>query len=90
MESIAVAEKIRDMTVGIKKNLQSVLNKIGSKDISSELKAMLKDKSIKIAGVIPYDPAVFESGFKGHAMAHGTAFQAAEQILKALLPLTTE
>jgi len=60
MESIAVAEKIRDMTAGMKKNLQSILNKISSQDISSELKSMLNDKSIKIAGVIPHDPAVFK------------------------------
>jgi len=88
MESIAVAEKIRDMTAGMKKNLQSVLNKVSSQDISSELKAMLKDKSIEIAGVIPYDPAVFEACFKGRAMAHGIAFQAAAQILNGLLART--
>jgi CO dehydrogenase maturation factor len=90
MESIAVAEKVRDLTAGIQKNLHAVLNKVSSEDVSSELKEMLKNKSIQIAGVIPYDPAVFEAGFKGHAMARGKAFQATEQILSDLLPQTTK
>ncbi len=86
MESIIMAEKIRDLSAGMKKNVQSVLNKINSENVSSELKAMLKKKAIDIAGVIPYDQTLFEACFKGHAIAQGKAFQAAEHILTGLLP----
>lgn len=88
MESIIMAEKIRDLSIGMKKNFQSVLNKINSENVSSELKAMLKKKAIDVAGIIPYDQATFEACFKGHAIARGKAFQAAEQILNRLLPRT--
>jgi len=56
--------------------------------VFSELKAMLKDKSIDVAGVIPYDPAVFDACLKGHAIAQGKAFQSAEKVLNGLLPQT--
>ncbi len=88
MESIIMAEKIRDLSAGMKKNVQTVLNKINSENVSSELKAMLKKKAIDIAGVIPYDQTLFEACFKGHAIARGKAFQAAEHILTGLLPRT--
>lgn len=87
MESIIMAEKIRGLSAGMKKNFHSVLNKINSESVSSELKQILKDKSIDVAGVIPCDPAVFDAGLKGHAIGQGKSFQAAEQILSGLLPL---
>lgn len=89
MESVVMAERVKDLSAGMKKNVQAVLNKIDSDSVSSELKAMIEELSIDVAGVIPYDPVVFEACFKGHAIARGNAFQAAEQILKGLLPRTT-
>jgi CO dehydrogenase maturation factor len=89
MESVIMAEKVRDLSAGMKKNVHAVLNKINSDSVSSELSAMLKHKSIDVAGVIPYDPSVFEACFKGHAITGGNAFRAAERILDGLLPRTT-
>lgn len=85
MESIAVAEKIRDLTAGINKNFRSVLNKISTEKISSELKERLMKKSIEVAGVIPFDDAVYQACFKGHAITSGKAFKAAERIMNDLL-----
>lgn len=84
MESIIMAEKIMNLSAGMKKNFHSVLNKINSENVSSELKEMLKEKSVDVAGVIPYDPAVFEACFKGQMIARGKAYQAAEHILSGL------
>lgn len=50
---------------------------------------MLEDKSIDVAGVIPYDPTVFEAGFKGQAISRGKALRAAEHILKGFLSRTS-
>jgi len=50
--------------------------------------SVLKEKSINVAGVVPYDQALFEACFKGQAIARGKVFQAAEQILTGLFPRT--
>lgn len=88
MESIVLAEKIRDLSAGVRKNLHCVLNKIRSQKVSDELKKMLQAKSIEVAGIIPDDPAVFEACFKGGPIARGKAFEAAEKILTRLLNRT--
>jgi CO dehydrogenase maturation factor len=85
MESIVMAEKIRDLAVGVKKNLRCVLNKISSEEVSGELEEMLQAKSIEVAGIIFDDPTIFEACFKGQPIARGKALEAADNILARLL-----
>ena len=90
MESVAIAEKIRDLTAGIEKSFKAVLNKIDTPSVSAELEEILKEKSIEVTGIIPYDPIIRETCFKGRALARDKAYRAAEKILTGLLPKTNQ
>lgn len=85
LESITVAEKIRGLAAGIKKNLLSVLNKINSDSVALKLKDELKKREIEVIGVIQDDPVVFEACLEGHALVRGEAFDTAGKILDCLL-----
>ena len=88
MESITMAERVRDLSAGMHKNVLAVLSKINSDSVSSELSALLRQQSIDVAGVIPYDPSVFEACLKGRAIVDGKASRAAKRIIDGLLPRT--
>jgi CO dehydrogenase maturation factor len=85
MESVIMAEKVKSLITGMDQQLYAVLNKVNSDSVSAELKTMLRDTSIDVAGVIPYDTSIFEACLKGHAIPGGKAFRAADRILKGLL-----
>jgi CO dehydrogenase maturation factor len=85
-ESIALAEKIKDLASGINKKLWAVLNKISSESLISELKAKLKSREMETIGVIPYDASVFLAGLKGDTLSRGRATRQAAEILDVLLP----
>ena len=88
MESVFMAEKIRELAVGVKKTIWAVLNKTHTETMAAELVQMLEKNSIDVVGVIPYDPAVFEACLKGHTIARTEGFQAAGQILSSVLERT--
>jgi CO dehydrogenase maturation factor len=88
MESITMAERVRDLSAGMHKNVLAVLSKINSDSVSSELSALLRQQSIDVAGVIPYDPSVFEACLKGRAIVDGKSSRAAKRIIDGLLPRT--
>ena len=85
-ESIALAEKIKDLASGIDKKFWAVLNKISSKSLVTEIKAKLKSRKIETIGVISYDDSVFISGLKGDPLSRGSAARQAAEILDGLLP----
>lgn len=84
-ESISVAEKINSLAAGIEKRVWAVLNKTGSENIVLKLKNELKIKGIKVIGVVPHDPMVFEACLEGRALGEGEAFRAAGKILDFLV-----
>jgi len=84
-ESISVAEKIKLLAAGIGKHVWAVLNKIDSEDLSLKLKDKLKIMGIKVIGVVPHDPLVFEACLEGRALGKGKAFRAAGKVLDFLL-----
>jgi CO dehydrogenase maturation factor len=85
-ESIALAEKIKDLAAGINKKLWAVLNKISSDNLIAEIKAKLKRREMETIGVISYDASVFFAGLKGDALSRGRATRQAAEILDSLLP----
>ena len=85
-ESIALAEKIKDLASGINKKLWAVLNKISSQNLIDEIEAKLKSREMETIGVIPYDASVFFAGLKGDALNQGQATGQAGEILDFLLP----
>jgi len=85
-ESIALAEKIKDLASGINKQLWAVLNKISSESLIAEVKAKLKTSGMETIGAISYDASVFHSGLKGDALNQGRATGQAAEILDSLLP----
>jgi CO dehydrogenase maturation factor len=84
-ESISVAEKINSLAAGIDKRVWAVLNKTGSENIVLKLKDELNIKGIKVIGVVPHDPVVFEACLEGRVLGEGEAFRAAGKILDFLL-----
>lgn len=84
-ESVVTAEKIRDITGGLKKQVVAVLNKVPSEKVAGKLKEELKSRDIRIIGAIPDDPVVFDACLEGRALEKGKAFEAAEKILDVLL-----
>jgi len=85
MESIYVAEKIRDMTAGLEKRLVAVLNKIGSGRVAMRMEKEILTRGIELIGVLRLDPAIFEACLEGFAMDRGEAFRQAGDILDRLL-----
>ena len=88
-ESIALAEKIKDLASGINKDLWVVLNKISSETLIAEIKAKLKKRGMETIGVISYDASIFLSGLKGDTLSPGRATRQAGEILDFLLPAKT-
>ena len=84
-ESIALAEKIKDLAAGMSKAVSAVLNKIDSEKISNRLKVELKTRNIEVVATIPNDPLVFEACLEGKAISGGDAFHMAGKILDDLL-----
>ena len=84
-ESIALAEKIKELAAVINKPLWAVLNKISSESLIAEIKAKLKKRGMETIGVISFDASVFLSGLKGDTLSQGRATNQAGEILDSLL-----
>jgi len=84
-ESVNIAEKIYSLASGINKKVMAVLNKMPSVKVCHKIEDGLKNKEIKIAGAIPYDPLVFDSNLEGRLLDKGEAYDAAGKVLDALL-----
>jgi len=85
-ESIALAEKIKELASGINKQFYAVLNKISSESLVAEIRANLNKRGMETIGVISYDASVFLSGLKGDTLSRGRATRQAGEILNSLLP----
>jgi CO dehydrogenase maturation factor len=85
LESIALAEKIKDLTSGINKKLWAVVNKISSESLIAKVKAKLERRGLETIGAISYDALVFFNGLKGDPLNTGEASSQAEKILDILL-----
>jgi CO dehydrogenase maturation factor len=88
-ESIALAEKIKDLASGINKQLWAVVNKISSESLIAEIKAKLQTSGMETIGAISYDASVFLSGLKGDTLTQGRATRQAGEILESLLTAKT-
>ena len=86
-ESVAVAEKVKNISAGMDKDISAVLNKITSDRVALQLEEKLLAIGIKLIGTIPNDPAVFEACFEGRILDSGKAFHAAGKILDNLLKI---
>ncbi|HDR14302.1 MAG TPA: hypothetical protein ENN79_02215 [Desulfobacteraceae bacterium] len=84
-ESLRVAEKIKNLAGGMGKDADAVLNKVPSARVSSKLEKELHAMNIGIIGKIPNDPSVFEACFAGGVIDRGEAFDAAGNVVDALL-----
>lgn len=84
-ESVALAEKIRDLAAGMHKPVTAVLNKVPSEKVAAKLEEALRQRHIEPVGTIPNDPSVFEASLEGLALNGGTAAQAAQNVLESLL-----
>ena len=84
-ESVALAEKVKEIAAGMNRAVSAVLNKIDSEKIAHKLKDKLKTRNIEVIGTIPNDPLVFEACLEGRAIGAGDAFHAAGKVLDTLL-----
>jgi CO dehydrogenase maturation factor len=87
-ESIALAEKIKELASAINKQLCAVVNKISSESLIAEIKAKLQKSGLETIGAISYDASVFFSGLKGDTLAQGRSTRQATEILDSLLTAT--
>ena len=88
-ESIALAQKIKDLASGINKKLWVVLNKINSQNLIAEIEAKLKNSGMETIGEISYDGSIFLSGLKGDTLGPEKSIGRAAKILDSLLPAET-
>jgi CO dehydrogenase maturation factor len=84
-ESLELAERVKGLAGGIKKNLWAVLNKIDSERLASRLGSKLKKREIQVIGMIPYDSGIFEACLEGRALKPDKATPEAGKILDFLL-----
>ena len=84
-ESLEIADRIQKLAAGMQKSVAAVLSKVPSTEIAERLKEKLRDRGINVIGTLPSDPLVFEAGFIGHGLKEGPAFNAAGEVLDALL-----
>jgi CO dehydrogenase maturation factor len=84
-ESLDLAERIKGLARGLKKNFWAVLNKIDSERLASRLGSELKKREIEVIGTIPYDSGIFEDCLEGRALKPDKAGHAAGKILDFLL-----
>jgi CO dehydrogenase maturation factor len=65
-DSLELAEKINTLAaeVGVER-VWTILNKIGSREITSRLTKELEERGISVIGSIGYDPEIFQSGLEG-------------------------
>jgi CO dehydrogenase maturation factor len=84
-ESLELAERVKGLAGGIKKNLWAVLNKIDSERLASRLGSELKKREIQVIGTIPYDSGIFEACLEGRALKPDKATPEAGKILDFLL-----
>jgi CO dehydrogenase maturation factor len=84
-ESIALAERVKEIVDDSKIDLWTVLNKIDSKHVASRLKSELNKKSLELIDTIPNDPAVFEACLDGHPLHPGLSGRHTKNILDFLL-----
>ncbi len=84
-ESITVAEKIRELAVGMQKDINAIINKAPSETMAQKLQKVLQNKGIEIIGSLPNDPMIFEACLEGLMPDRGDAFQAADEMLPRLL-----
>ena len=85
LESITLAERIRGLAGGIKKDLWAVLNKVNSESLAFRLRNELAKREIDVIGVIPNDSTIFEACLEGHAVGQGEAAIAAGKVFDSLL-----
>ncbi|MBN2059783.1 MAG: P-loop NTPase [Deltaproteobacteria bacterium] len=84
-ESVNIAEKIRELAGGMKKDVIAILNKMPSEEVTQKLEREIKGRGIEIIGTMPNDPEVFDACLEGHVLDKGEAFHAAEKVLERLL-----
>lgn len=84
-ESITLAERVKGLAAGMEKSIWVVLNKIASESLASNLKGELEKRDIRVIGVIPNDPVIFEACLEGSAFSRGEAANQAGKILDFLL-----
>jgi len=85
LESITLAERIKQLASGIEKKFRAVLNKTTTEALTSKLEVELKKRGIEVIGAIPSDPAVFEAGLEGHPLGQGKAAHQVGRVLDFLL-----
>jgi CO dehydrogenase maturation factor len=84
-ESIMLAEKIKSLATGLRKNLWAVGNKIDSENLGRKIKDELKKRGMHTIGLVPDDSRVFEACLKGHALGQGEAYDCVMHILNLIL-----
>ncbi len=83
-ESMAIACKIKEIAIEMKKPVWAVLNKVKSNSVAEKLKVELGKNNIDIIGIVPEDLAVFEAGLDGMPFEAGVATRAAKEVLDFL------
>ena len=85
-ESLEFADRVNGlaMDIGIT-NIWTVLNKITSKEMASNLKDKLNQRRIAVVGCIHYDTEIFKAELDGHATSGIKAEDDAEKLLDILL-----
>lgn len=87
-ESIIIAEKIKALAAGMKKEAFAILNKAPSEKVVRQLEGELKNRGIKVIGSIPNDPDVFDASLEGRLLEKGEALHAAGTLFDNLLAET--
>jgi CO dehydrogenase maturation factor len=85
-DSLELAEKISSLAteVGVER-VWTILNKMGSEEIASEVRKELEERGISVIGSISYEPEIFRSGLEGRPVHHDRMETDVSSILDQLL-----
>ena len=87
LDSLEVAEKIYDLSAGLKiGEVWAILNKIPSDEIAVRLRKRLEWKGITAIGSINQDPEVFLSCLEGRHVYGSAAAQDVDKVLDFMFP----
>jgi len=85
LESMTLAERVKELASGVGKPIWAVLNKVSSQKIEERLKEILQGKGIEVIGVIPHDEEVFEASLEGRPIERGKAAEGISRVLERLM-----
>jgi CO dehydrogenase maturation factor len=86
-ESLQLAERVNALADGIGiQSIWAVINKVTSDEMGAKLKEELDRRGLEVAGVVHYDPRIFEACLEGRPLNGSKAAEEVSVLMESILP----